>query len=377
MRLQRLLPLLVAAQALATNGYFDHGYGIKSKGMAGVGIALPQDTLAPAANPAGLVRVADSADIGLTLFRPDRGASIGGNYLDANGDAAFLIPNFGYKATLAPGIALGLPIFGNGGMNTTYSSPVPGFDPTTNLTMNLEQAFVAPTLAIASDAGHSIGLSLIYARQSFEATGTGLPAIGEDRSDGFGFRVGFIAKVSEQLTLGATYQSEIRAEPFSKYAGLFAEQGDFDIPATYGIGAAYEFGQGTTLALDVTRILYSGVSSVSNSMFSAEPGFGWRDVTTYKLGLSHEVSEQLTVRAGYNHNTQPISSDQTFINVIAPGVVRDHLTIGLTWKLASGVEISGFYAKALEKEVVGTGPSSGVDLRMDQDSIGIGVSWPL
>lgn len=377
MKLRALLPLLIAAQSLATNGYFDHGYGIKSKGMAGVGIALPQDTLAPAANPAGLVHVADSADIGLTLFRPDRGATVGGNYFDANGDAAFLIPNFGWKTTVGKGVALGLPIFGNGGMNTTYSAPIPGFDPTTNLTMNLEQAFVAPTLAIASDEGHAIGLSLIYARQSFESTGTGLPSVGEDTSNGFGARIGFTAKVTERLTLGATYQSEIRCEPFKKYSGLFAEQGDFDIPATYGAGAAYDLGQGTIVALDVTRILYTGVRSVSNSMFVPERGFGWQDVTAYKLGVLHKVSEQFTVRAGYNHSTQPIQSEQTYINVIAPGVVRDHLTLGFTWKLASGVEISGFYAKALEEEVTGSGPSNGIDLRMDQDSIGIGISWPL
>jgi long-chain fatty acid transport protein len=33
---------------MATNGYFSHGYGIKSKGMGGVGIALPQDAMAAA-----------------------------------------------------------------------------------------------------------------------------------------------------------------------------------------------------------------------------------------------------------------------------------------------------------------------------------------
>ena len=47
-----LLGLLAPTLAQATNGYFSHGYGIKSQGMAGVGIALPQDGLAAASNPA-------------------------------------------------------------------------------------------------------------------------------------------------------------------------------------------------------------------------------------------------------------------------------------------------------------------------------------
>lgn len=384
-----LLTLVVSAQLSATNGYFDHGYGIKAKGMGGAGIAFAQDALAPATNPAGLVYVPDSMDIGLSFFRPDRGATnpLGGGYLGANGDPDFLIPNFAYKTTLAKGVALGLPIFGNGGMNTTYGSPV--FGPTP-LTMNLEQAFVAPTLSLASPEGLAFGLSLIYCRQTFEATGLegfGVPNAGRDTAQGVGARVGLMAKAGERLTLGATYQTEIRNEPFGRYAGLFAEGGDFDVPATYGVGAAYDFGQGTVLALDVTRILYSGVQSVGNpntfftgGVLGADggPGFGWRDITVTKLGVAHRVSESLTLRAGYNHNTQPIPSSQTTFNVIAPGVVRHHVTLGLTWKLANGVEISGFVAKALEESVAGDGsPTGASDLRMDQDSVGIGLSWPL
>ncbi len=33
------------ATASATNGYFAHGYSIKSKGMAGAGVAAPMDSM--------------------------------------------------------------------------------------------------------------------------------------------------------------------------------------------------------------------------------------------------------------------------------------------------------------------------------------------
>ena len=52
--------------AFATNGYFAHGYGVKSLGMAGVGYALPQDGLAAATNPAGTALVGDRLDLGVT-----------------------------------------------------------------------------------------------------------------------------------------------------------------------------------------------------------------------------------------------------------------------------------------------------------------------
>ncbi len=43
-----------AAPVAATNGYFSDGYGIKAEGVAGAGIAFPQDALTIATNPAGL-----------------------------------------------------------------------------------------------------------------------------------------------------------------------------------------------------------------------------------------------------------------------------------------------------------------------------------
>jgi long-chain fatty acid transport protein len=73
-----LLLLLTATTASATDGYFAHGYGVKSKGMGGVGIALPQDALAAATNPAGMGLIGDRVDIGVTWFRPTRETEISG-----------------------------------------------------------------------------------------------------------------------------------------------------------------------------------------------------------------------------------------------------------------------------------------------------------
>ena len=84
--------------SFATNGYFSHGYGVRSIGVAGVSIALPQDGLTAASNPAGYLFVGNRLDLGVSLFRPDRGATIRGNGFGADGDYSgnethnFLIP---------------------------------------------------------------------------------------------------------------------------------------------------------------------------------------------------------------------------------------------------------------------------------------------
>ena len=86
--LRASVALAIAGGSLAhaTNGYLSHGYGIKAKGAAGVGAALPQGTLTIATNPAGLIeagaRIFDGIqpaqsnfDFGLTCFivHPKRG----------------------------------------------------------------------------------------------------------------------------------------------------------------------------------------------------------------------------------------------------------------------------------------------------------------
>jgi long-chain fatty acid transport protein len=80
--LKRCLPvfaLLLVTPLSATDGYFSTGYGLIQQGQGGAGIALPQDALAAATNPAGIVFVGNRFDIGLTLFRPIRDATIAGS----------------------------------------------------------------------------------------------------------------------------------------------------------------------------------------------------------------------------------------------------------------------------------------------------------
>ena len=69
----------VAAPALATDGYFSHGYGTHYKGIAGAGAALHLDSLAAATNPAAMAFLGPRWDASLALFSPDRYYTVTGN----------------------------------------------------------------------------------------------------------------------------------------------------------------------------------------------------------------------------------------------------------------------------------------------------------
>ncbi len=236
---------------------------------------------------------------------------------------------------------VGVALFGNGGLNTNYGvNPFGRFGAQGAAGVNLEQAFLSPAVAYNITPSQSVGLATNLAWQRFSAKGIGLfdnfssdPSAVSDRGNadsfGGGARLGWLGHFGQYLTLGATWQSKTYMGRFTKYAGLFADHGSFDIPASYGFGVAVTPTAAWTIALDWQKIQYSGVAAVANSINSlfagvplgakGGPGFGWRDVSVVKLGSSYQFSERATLRIGFSENSQqPVPQSQTFFNVLAP-----------------------------------------------------------
>ena len=400
---------LIAGPVFATNGYFASGYGIKSDGVAGAGIAFAQDSLTVATNPAGLTDIGDAFDIGVDVFLPQRSATLeqGGTAtkFDGDGVSTFYIPSVGYARHLTRDLAVGIALFGNGGLNTDYSvNPFGRFGAQGAAGVDLEQAFLSPAIAYRIGGGQTLGLAVNLAYQRFKAKGIGLfggfssdPVAvsnhGYDSSTGAGARLGWTGHFGPYLTLGATWQSKTAMARFKDYAGLFADRGGFDIPSTYGVGVALTPDSHWTVAFDWQKIDYSDVASVGDdiaSLFAGVPlganngpGFGWRDVSVFKLGVSIRVNEQLTLRAGASTNRQPVPASQTFFNVLAPGVVQTHLAVGGSWHIDASNSINLSYQHAFRRSVDGSGsipPSFGggeVNLSLEEDVVGVGYSHQL
>lgn len=400
--------------ASATNGYFSHGYGIKSKGVAGAGIALPQDSLAIASNPAGLTQVDDQIEIGLDWFQPKRGASIEGNAFSAdqsfngNDTKSFLIPELGYSQHINKSLTAGIAIYGNGGMNTDYgTNPYSRFGGQGSAGVDLSQLFISPALAWQITDAHSIGVAVNLVYQRFKAKGIGVFAPfssdpshlsdeGYDSSTGYGVRLGWTGKITDYLTLGATWQSKTTMGEFKKYRGLFAGKGGFDIPENYGLGLAFKPIDRLTLALDWQHIKYSDIDSVGNSInnlfagnllgSSNGGGFGWKDISVWKFGLNYQLNDVLTLRAGYSDTQQPIPADETFFNILAPGVVTKHASLGATWVIDKKSDISFAYVHGFKETVHGSNsipagfPPAGLgggnaDIHLEENSLGIAYSY--
>lgn len=407
--------LAAAGPALATNGYFPHGYGMRASGMGGTSTALAQDTFGGANNPASMVWVGDRTDLGLGFFSPKRDAQrtgTGGSPMDGKAESdktLFYIPEFGYNQMMGSDLSLGVSVYGNGGMNTTYPQgsfqcPTPGTGVMVpanmlcgggSLGVDLMQLIVAPTVAYKVAPQHSVGASLLLGYQMFKAYGLqafeGMSSApgsvtnnGYDKSTGLGLRLGYQGHLNDALSVGIAYSTKVNMGRFDKYKGLFADGGDFDIPANYNLGFAWKPAQAWTVAMDYQRILYSGVSSVGNVSHAASPlgtasgpGFGWRDVSVVKLGLAWDMSEALTLRAGINHGSNPIKPDDVTFNILAPGVMTRHYTGGFTYAFSKANQITGALVVAPRQTVQGSSlliPGAQETIGMKQTTLGLAWS---
>lgn len=401
--------LLFTAAAQATNGYFSLGYGVRAEAVAGADTALALDALTIASNPAGLAALQDGFDAGLDVFLPSRGATLtqGGQAagFDGNDTRAFYIPALGLNRHLSPNVSWGLAVFGNGGLNTDYASnPYARFGAQGAAGVNLAQAFVSPALAWQYAHGQSLGVAVNLIYQQFEAKGLGVfsafsasPANmsnrGRDSATGIGVRLGWRAELPAGFSLGASWQPKAHVGKFSKYSGLFADAGGFDVPQSWALGVGWKPNDAVTLSLDGQRIDYAQVASVGNpinSLFAGSalgspngPGFGWQNISVFKLGAQWRASAAFTLRAGISHSDQPVPSSQTFINILAPGVVRTHATIGAGFAVGAHGTLDLSLQHAFEETVHGAGsipPAFGggeADVRLSEDAVGLGYSQRL
>ncbi len=380
--------------AHATNGMFMVGYGAKSIGMGGAGVAYGQDSFAAAANPAGISRMGFRIDGNLGLFNAPRSAAVGydaglpAGKSDYGFDQSshslnnlFPVPGVGATMDFDDKLTLGMAMVG-AGMNTTYDhnfyagNPYPGASYSDKLGVDLIQVMMPMTAAYQVDEHNAVGLSIVPAVQYFKAYG--LQAFnffnittpqgkdyftnkGRDEAHGAGARVGWVGKYFDnRLTLGATYASKIYMSKFKRYKGLFAQGGSLDIPANWAIGIAFKPTEKTTVTLDREYIKYAGVKSIHNpgpgnqagvqgipvsapggGQFIKDlklgevngMGFGWNSQTVYKFGVDYKYNNDWTLRAGYNYGRSPIPDNQLTFAALAPAIVEKHYSLGFTYTI--------------------------------------------
>ncbi len=397
-----LMMAAACAPASATDGYFQVGFGVRQNALGGAGVADSRDAMAQTLNPAGIVGIGDQLQIGASLFLPYRGYETSGPGFVApgpveSGSNLFLMPNIAYVRQIDEVSSWGISLYGNGGMNTTYADvPNPACGGGSGVFcggragVDLMQAFLSVDYA-RSFGPVTVGIAPTLAAQRFAARGlaafapisldpTRLTDNGYDFSFGGGVRAGLEWKITPSLRLGLSGQSRMYMQKFDKYAGLFAERGGFDIPASVSAGLAWDAGPDLTLMLDYQHIFYGDIASISNPSTAlpplggdSGPGFGWKDVDVFKIGAEWRATDRWTFRAGYAYTDNPIGSGDVTFNILAPGVVQHHITAGAAFKYSDKdtLEFAAMYVpeakvSGIEMTPLGPNPLRTIGIEMHQ-----------
>lgn len=260
-------------------------------------------------------------------------------------------------------------------------TPVPGTFGGGDSGVDLSQAFFAVTYSAQAGDNFAWGIGPVFAIQMFEAKGlsffapfteyfnacafgqppgtcdptpSNLTNNGHDSSTGVGGIIGAWWNMGP-VSMGLSYTSKIGMSELDDYSDLFAEDGGFDIPASTKFGLSFQGTDNMRVNFDIEHTEFGEIGSVGNPMaplmncpsvvfmFTGQPGgdaesclggdngagFGWEDMTTYKLGFEW-LNNDTTWRFGYSYGEQPIQAADVFFNILAPGVMEQHVTLGMS-----------------------------------------------
>lgn len=347
------------------------GYGVKARAMGGVGLARPLDVFVIASNPAGMMALDDRFDIGVQWVRQDgqyrfvADVTPGGQprLLFANKDrmsSHMVWPEAGILQRWNR-LAAGVSFYSFGGWNVHYQRANPFFG-RAPLACQSEANFVSPALAVRVNSTHSLGVSLNLAYAFFRVRGLSLSdersASGErnDKKDytyGASVRIGWFAQPLTCLWLGISYQTPTWMGSFSRYKAVLPHGGAMRLPSQLAAGLTWHFHPLLTGSVDVIEVFWRDAPLFRNTRdeggsFGSDsgPGLGWRGQVAFKLGLSWEIMNHMTLRAGYCHAGVPMLPASTFLNILTQETIKDTVTAGFTLHF-SGNEFSFSYMRGL------------------------------
>ena len=372
----------VPLSAQATLGVFEHGNGIKSMGIGGVGYSFAEETTVLGANPAHALSLGHRMDLGVDMFWPEAEAAYTGNALGpdegylSNGRKFYYIPQGGYSRPLGERWALGITVL-SAGLGPDYiDSPYERFGGAPRVAMNLASSGVVTALAYQATPNHAFGFSLNTGYQVLSANGLEFldnPQVsarpgkvtnqGKDGAFTLGFSVGWYGRLTPWLAAGMAYRSKNWSQRHEEYAGLGAEGGRLELPAIYGGGITLTPAPKWTVALEFQRYEYSHEKAIGNRVGLLQtgnllgsdngPGFGFGDQNAYKLGIGWQATPKLMLRAGYVYATVIVRPSETLFAVLGCLTTSNQYSAGATYQLDGGWEISGFAFNVPKRAVQG------------------------
>ena len=365
-----VLGVLFSSNVYAMNGAKVIGNSTRDIAMGGATTASPGDTSVMVKNPAGLIKVGNRFDLSLGSYivsatSQPKGA-LGNDGVTQKTDAKYCpIGNIAVSIKKEDGnmpMAFGIGLFSIAGVSSDFPRPRMGGAVSAIVTdydtkMDLKHMRLSPTVAFQVTDKLAVGLSYNLGISMFR---TDLPVAGTyaknrgaldwETALGSGFTIGVLFDVTDYLRLGFSYESETWMSDFKRYDQVFKRM---DIPPVANAGISYNINDRLEITYDAHYIFWT--RSKMTRDVPSHGGFGWRDQLVHAIGLEYEASDKLTLRLGYNYGKAPIREDVVFANALAPLIIEQHVSFGLSQKLDDEWTLDLTYVHAFEKSITDNG----------------------
>ena len=222
----------------------------------------------------------------------------------------------------------------------------------------LQRTVIAPSLNTSWGERGNVRLTGVLAYQRFASIDLGtttntwrpLPTWERDNSYGAGARIDIGNMIGERVRWEFGVQSRVGMDAFSNYRGVFADKGDFDIPASATASISYALTPDFSLDAGVQRVQYSAIRPFTSSNLptrflallgdSSSPVFAWRDLNVYSLGWTLRNEDLGNLQVRYTTRQQPVPTSRLLENALASATANDMFSLGWSRAIGSGTNVS-------------------------------------
>ncbi|MGB5486523.1 MAG: hypothetical protein WBN06_03985 [Lysobacterales bacterium] len=237
----------------------------------------------------------------------------------------------------------------------------------------LERKLVSPGLMHRLNDKQLIGVSAVFATQSFGVSHLGMQSYDQsipvsfrqniyepfqETSYGAGVSLALRSEITEGITMVAGYRSQIDMNEFYNIHGMYSQRADLDIPARARLGLAFQASDHSWLNVSVERVLYSEIGAFASRNLpgrflsllgdSTSPTFSWDDLTVYSVGWTWADNKGSSWYVDFSSRTQPSPSSRILSQAIDSDLAQNAVTIGFSRRMSmsSRFNVNAAYAPA-------------------------------
>jgi long-chain fatty acid transport protein len=212
---------------------------------------------------------------------------------------------------------------------------------------------------------------------------------GRNRAGG-GFQVGVYYTPESDWSFGAAVKSPQWFDTYTFNSVTANGQPaspkfNLDFPLIASVGTAYRGIDRLLVATDFRFLDFRDTNGFRHTGFDRRGqlrGLGWQNVFAVAAGAQYELTDAVTVRAGYTFSLNPAGDSVTVFNLGSPTIIQHSLAVGGSYAVSKSFRLSLTYAHDFQSSItgpiiqpfIGRVPNSSVRTAATGDSVVFGGS---